>query len=319
MPVFQGGTNLFRDLEQRLPQLLAPRRRELPFESGVFVPTKPDLAPGSYEVVKTVINDVGSATILGDGAFDFPVVDASASEDRYRNLMAVAGFTIGYQTSRREAYAASIDTLRVSQYDMKMQTCIRAIQERRNRIAAIGDATIGATGLLNNANIVADNNSFNPYLATADDLIDFFISQVESFYTNSNNVFFPTTALVSDQLDFKMIRSRVPNSELTVKEYIQNALKKRGLGFKIEGVKEAGFAQLEAAGVLTPGTNKDRIVLYPLDPEVVERHVEMIQMAPLQYLQVQGLNTLYPMFGCMTPTIINYTNAISYIDVIKKP
>jgi len=319
MPVVNGGTALYRDLEQRLPGLLAPKRRELPFESGMLVPTMPDLAPGSYEVVKTVISDVGNATILGDGAFDFPVVDASASEDRYRNLMAVAGFTIGFQTSRHEAYSASIDTLRLRQYDVKMQTCIRAIQEKRNRIAAFGDTAIGATGLLNNANVTPDNNSFNPYTATADDLIDFFIAQVEVFYTASNNVFFPTTALVSDALYFKLVRSRVPDGNMTVKDHIENALKEGGVTFKIEKVKEAGFAQLEANGIQSPGTNKDRIVLYPLDPEVVERHVEMIQLAPVQYLQVQGLNTLYPMFGCMTPTIINYTNAVEYIDVVKKP
>lgn len=312
------GLYLFRDLEQRDPTLLMPRRAETPFEAGVDVPTKTDLAPGSYEFVKTVINDVGSAKVLADGAFDFPVVDASASEDRYRVLMCVAGFTVGFQSERRQAYASAAGTLRAREYDTKIRACVRAIQEKRDRIAAYGDAQAGVTGLLNNANVTPDNNSFNPYsTTTASDLADFFINLVKTFDNNSGTVFTPSTALVSIPLNYRMMTLRMPDSGISVKDHVTKTLSDEGIKFEIRKRRQCNSANLEANGVQVGGTNKDRIVLYRLDPEIVERHVEMIQMAPPEYTQVSGLNRLYPMFGCTSPTIVNYTTAISYTDVVK--
>jgi hypothetical protein len=289
----------------------------MPFEAGTIIPTIPDLQPGSYEVVKTVINNVGDAKVIGDGAFDFPLVDATASEDRYRVLMAAAGFQIGFQSERYEGFASAAGTLRARQYDIKVQTCIRAIQERRNKIAAFGDAALGVTGMLNNANITVDNNSFDPNSATPTAFADFLISLVKTFHVNSNNVFFPTTGLVGTQFYFKMVSLVMPATSITVKDHVEKALSDEDIKFTFKKVKECESAFLEAAGVQASGTNKDRIVLYPLDPEVLERHIENIQLAPPKYLQVQGLNTLYPMFGCTTPTIINYPSAVSYTDVVK--
>lgn len=321
MPVEQAGLYLYRDLEQRLPNLIEPRRRELPFESGVDIPTMTDLDPGAYEIVSTVINDVGDAKILADGAFDFPLVDASASEDRYRVLMAVAGFHIDFQSERREAYASANSTsrLRVRQYDQKMKTCIRAIQEKRNRIAAFGDSKLNFTGLLNNANVTLNNSSFDPYAVgtTALVLKDFFINEVQDFYSNSNDVFFPSVGLVSNEMYFRLITLIMPNTETTVKDHIEKALSDEGMKFEIRKRQECGSAKLEAAGVQAGATNKDRIVLYSLDPEVLERHIEMIQMVPQKYVETHGLKTIYPMFGCTSPVIINYPGAFTYIDVAK--
>lgn len=319
MPVEQPGLYLYRDLEQRLPQFLMPRRREMPFEAGAIVPTFADLQPGSYEVVKTIISDIGDAKIIGEGAFDFPLVDASASEDRYRVLMCAAGFTVSLFSERHEAFAENKGMLRARQYDVKLQTCIRAIQEKRNRIAAYGDVSVGATGLLNNPNVTVDNNSFNPYAArtTPTEMADFFISLVKDFHANSNNVFYPTTALISSNLYFRMISLVMPATSITVKDHVAKALSDEDIKFTFRKVKECESAFLEAAGVQAPATNKDRICLYTLDPEVVERHIENIQLAPPKYLQVQGLNVLYPMFGCTTPTIVNYSNALQYIDISK--
>ncbi|MBD2076208.1 DUF2184 domain-containing protein [Phormidium sp. FACHB-592] len=320
MPVEQGGMYLYRDLEQRLPRLIEPRRRELPFESGTDIPTMPDLMPGAHELVSTVINDVGDAKILADGAFDFPLVDATASEDRHRVVMAVAGFHIDFQAERREMYALSnaAATLRVRQYDQKMKTCIRAIQERRNRIAAFGDTKLNMTGLLNNANVTPNNSSFDPYTATtATTMADFFINEVQDFYSGSSDVFFPSVALVSNTLFFRLISLVMSGTATTVKDHIEKALSEEGIKFEIRKRQECSAAKLEANGVLAPGTNKDRIVLYSLDPEVVERHIEMIQMVPIKYVEVHGLKTIYPMFGCTTETIVNYPGAFAYIDVAK--
>lgn len=315
MPVASGGTHLYRDLEQKLPGILTPRYRELPFEAGRVVPTMVDLQAGAYEVVRRIYDEFGTAKVLADGAYDIPLVDLSSSEDRYRILMIAAAFSIGFQEERHANFAGrSLNT-------DKMKVASRAIQEKRNRIAAFGDTATGITGFLNNANVTLNNSSFDPYAGTttADDLADFLIQQIEELHTASNNVFYPTAAAVSTSLYFRMVRMRMPDTQTTVLNYIIAALKEQGVDivFQILKLKECESSLLEANGVQAGSTNKDRVVLYPLDPEVIERHVEMIKLAPPEYIERRDMKTIYPMFGCVTPVIVNYPAALRYIDVAK--
>jgi hypothetical protein len=198
-----------------------------------------------------------------------------------------------------------------------MQACIRAIQEKRDRIAAYGDSTLAIRGLLNNSNISVDNNSFNPYTATAAQLADFLIALVRTFDSNSATVFRPNVALISTNLFYRTIALTMPNGDKTVKDFVEGALSTEGIKFEFRRRRQCDGPYLEANGVQAGGTNRDRIVLYKLDPEVIERHVEMIQLAPMTYIQTKGLERLYPMFGCVTPTMVNYTTAIQYTDVVR--
>jgi len=316
MPIDQGGMYLYRHLEQRLPGVLVSRRRELPYEAGVVVPTMADLQVGAYEVVKQIYESVGNAKVLADGAYDVPIVDMNGNEDRFRVLMVAAAFNITFSNERRAQAAARNGMLQVSEYDEKLKVASRAIMERRNALAAYGNTALNVTGFLNNANVTPDITTFDPYAATttASDLSDFLIAKIRALHINSNNVFLPTAAVVSPELRFRMLSLRVPYSAKTVWQDVQDILTEDGIPFRLIATPEVNKSNLEANGVKSPGANKERIVLYPLDPEVVERHVEVIQLAPPKYIESKNLNTVYPLFGCTSPAIINYPAAVAYID-----
>lgn len=308
-----GGLFLYRALEQHLPNILGRRYRELYFENGSVIPTVADLEPGAAEVVRDTVDEVGDADIIGDGAFDIPIVDISASEDRYKTFMIASGFSFTFQQERAYEFANKNTQI----LDRKMKLARRSIAERHNRVAAYGDARLGVTGFVNNAAVALNNSSFNPNTATEDDLQGFFVDELKAAHRNSNNVEMPMDVLIPSGLYFQLIRKRIPNTSMTVLTYIKEALSQEGVNFNIMKCLECDSANLEARGVQASGTNKDRIIFYTKDPDVVERHIELPQLMPNDWVTVKDGRRVYPMFSCTTQTIINYPGAFRYSDVAK--
>jgi hypothetical protein len=308
-----GGVMLYRALEQKLPMVLGKRYRELKFENGTIVPTTADLEPGAAEIVRETVEEIGDADIVSDGAFDIPIVDVSASEDRYKIFMVASAFSYTFQQER--AYEKG--NFQVN--DRKMKLARRSIAERHNRIGAYGDTRLNVPGFLNNPLINLDNNSFDPYNAatTPDQIAAFFIDTIKALHTASNNVEMPSDCLISVPLYFLLIKLRMSNSSMTLMEYIEKALSDNEITFNLRKCEECNSSALEARGVQAGGTNKDRIVLYPKDPEVVERHIELPKMMPMEWVNVKEGRRVYPMFSCTTQTVINYPGAMRYIDIVK--
>lgn len=306
-----GGTNLYRKLEQLLPGVLGRRYRRLGFEDGTIVPTQADLQAGAAEVIRETMAEVGDAKIVSDGAIDLPIVDLSADEDRYKILMIASAFSFTLQQER--AYEKAMNSAQMAQ--RKMTLAQRSIAEKANKITAFGNTQVGINGFLNNAGVTANNSSFDPYAATPDELAEFFIDEVAAVVSSTNAVEYPDHALISIDLDFLLMGTRMTDGAQSVKSYI---LQNTDAIASIRSTPECGFQMLEDNGVLAGGTNKDRIVLYPMNNEVVERHIEPTRMAPPEYVERKNMRTLYPMFHCLTPTIVNYPGAMRYINVAKK-
>lgn len=291
--------------------MLAKRYRELKFENGSIVPTEADLEAGAAEVVRDTIEEVGDAEIITDGAFDMPVVDVSASEDRYKALMIGSAFSYTFAQERAIEFGKSDIN------DRKMMAARRSIAERHNRIAAYGDARVGITGMLNNASVILNNSSFNANTATSDDLTGFFVDELKAAHRNSNNVEMPMDVLIPTGLFFLLVKKRVADSSQTALTYIKLALSEEDIKFNLIKCDECDSANLEACGVQAGGTNKDRVSFFVKDPEVIERHIELTQLMPAEWVSVKNGRRVYPMFSCTTPTIINYPGAMRYIDIPK--
>ncbi|MBH8566721.1 DUF2184 domain-containing protein [Nostoc sp. CENA67] len=308
-----GGNLLYRALEQNMPGVLSRRYRDLAFENGKIVPTKADLKPGAAEVVRNTIDEVGDADIVGDGAFDIPIVDVSANEDRYKVFMIASAFSYTFQQERAYSFAgakADID-------NRKQMLAKRSIAERHHRIAAFGDTRLNVTGFLNNAGVALNNSSFDPNTAAPDELAEFFVDELKAAHTASNNVEMPMDVLISTGFYFKLVKTRMPDSSVSVLTYIKQALSEEDVNFNITKCQECDSAQLETNGVQALSTNKDLITLYTKDPEVVERHIELVQMMPQEWITVRDGRRVYPMFSSTTSTIINYPGAFRYIKVPK--
>ncbi|HEY9737480.1 MAG TPA: major capsid family protein [Trichocoleus sp.] len=310
-----GGTNLYRYLQQRLPGMIQKRYRDLPFDDGTIVPTDATLAAGVQELVAETVDGIGDADVLGDGAFDIPIVDLDVGEDAYKVLMIASAMSYTFQQERAMNFAG-----RTAQLNTRREGLVtRSISERRSRIAAFGDRRFGITGFLNNPNVSLDNSSFNPYDAgtVPDELFQFFVAIVRDFYLGSNNVGFPAGCLVSTGLYFKLIGTRMTDGATTLKDFIENALREDEIPFVIRKNQESESARLEANGVQAAGTNKDRITLYVRERDTVERMIEPIQMMPPDYVSTKDARKVFPFFSCVTPTMVHQPLGMRYIDVTK--
>jgi hypothetical protein len=313
-------------LQQRLRGVLRARRRLLPFYSGNIIPTMTDLAPGARTMVQDQVLEYGEAQLMAPDADDIPLVEVTSTENEYRIVMPVAGFAVTYSETLAQGRAAA-NGIQYNPRDIKMTAATRVIEEKCSDVAAFGSTDLNFTGMVNNASVTLNDSSFDPFDAgsTADDIADWFLGEIGSIAVNTNTVEYPTAALISTSLRNLMVRRRMPDSGDNILSYVlrtqREATNSQQQGIKdIFALPELESAKLEAAGAQSSGTNKDRIVLYPYDPEVLEKHIMSgaIDMFPEDWVVNKGARKIYPMYTCMSQTIINFPGALRYIDHAKE-
>lgn len=318
-----GGMYLYRRLEQLLPGVVSKKYRRLRFYEGNIVPTLPDLEAGAAEVVREALSEVGDAALVSDGAVDIPVVDIAATEQRYRVFMYASAFSYTMQEMRAIEKAGNANFVN----SRKQSLAMRSIAERVNRFAAFGSAAHGVTGFLNSPSVTADNNSTDLWALTPDQLKEFFMDWAASVSKATSGVYDSLDVLVSHDINTLLTITRMTDSDRSVKSVI---LDNSDYIRSITWLDEVAFDQMVGGQ-----TNKDRIVFYPYEdldigndrdpsmematPEILERHVEPTTVADTDYWEVKNLRTVIPMFMSVTPTIINYPDAMRYVDVPKKP
>lgn len=316
-----AGMFLSRRLEQLLIGVLTKRYRALHFSNGMVVPTVADLDVGASEVVREKITEIGAAAILAENAGDVPVIDLEVGEDRYRTVMIASSISYSMQQMRaleKAGNATEVDA-------RKLLIANRAIEEKDNKLAAFGSTALGLKGMLNNASVGVNNSSFDFWdeATTAKEMAEFILDEMAVVITASDGAEVPSDLLVSISLERRLRSVQMSdNADRSVYEY----LLANGVS-SMMAVPECGFAKLEANGVLAAATNKDRIVFYPREdmgmldpelgtffPEIIERHIEPTQQAPMEYWETKNLRTVIPVFKCATPTIVNYPSAMRYVN-----
>lgn len=300
-----AGAFLSRQLEQRLPKVLERRYRDLPFENGSLIPTMSDLQPGAASLIQEQIDSVGDAAMVSDEAFDIPLADIKAEENEFKIIAIYSGFHWTF----RQLQAAEKGGRPLQ--DLKMFAAKRAISEKMNKIAAFGEAKYGLTGMVNHPDVPLNNSSFNPNTATADDLIGFFLDETISIVDSTEATEAPNIALVSIKMHNALIKKRIPDTNMNVKSYI---LDNSSYLTDIRPIVELASPYLEKNGVQAGGTNKDRMILYPLNEETLERHIEQIKPMPQEY---RNGRYIVPMYACTSPVLINFPKAMRYVDFVK--
>lgn len=317
-----AGTYQYRQLQQKLRGVLRRRLRLLPFYGGELIPTMTDLIPGTRELVQDEVLEFGEAALMAPDADDIPLVEINATENVYRVVMPVTGYSVSFQEELATNVARG-NGLQFNPRDVKLGAATRVLEERCAKVAAVGSIPHGFTGLLNNPSITPVNASFDPFSTstTADDIADWILSLIGDIFASSNNIEYPNTMLISTRLGNLLERRRMPDSGDTILTYIMRTQQARAAMNSGQGLKkivplvECGFGYLEANGVEAGGTNRDRIVLYPNDPEVLEKHMMSgaIELFPEDWVLNKGARKVYPMYSFMSQTIINYPGAFSYI------
>lgn len=320
-----GGLYLARRLEQLLPGVVSKPYRSLKFYEGRIVPTMADLEPGAAEVVREAMSEVGDAALTSDGAVDIPIVDIQMDEQRYRVVMFASAISWTLQQMRAMEKARNANFVDARKQSLAM----RSIAERSDRFAAYGNASLSITGFFNHPDVAADNSSTNLFALTPDQLSEFFIQRAAAVAVQSAGTYEAADVVVSHDIYVLLSSTRMTDGSTSVLNYI--LANSGGMVSSITWVSEASSAKLTTAEIGQP--NKDRIVFYPFErldadidpememamqPEILERHVEPIQIAPQNFWETKNLRQVVPMYGCFTPTMINEPGALNYVDVPKK-
>jgi hypothetical protein len=322
-----AGIYQFRDLQKKLTNVLRTRRRVQPFWGGEIVPTATDLQPGVRELVQAEVREFGEAQLNALESDDVPLVEITATETTYRVCMPVAGYSVTWAEEMAQNVARG-NGVQYNARDVKMQAVVRAIEEKAAKVTAVGSTQLGFTGFLNNPGVTPINSSFDPFNAasTPDQIADWLLSFVGDVLINSNNVEYPDTMLVSIPLWELLARKRMTDGTTSILKYFvdnQQARSASRTGQRLGAIMplvECSAAYLEANGVESGGTNKDRIVLYPNDPEVVEKHIMSgaIAMLPEDWTISKGARRIYPAYTFMSEVMINFPGAFSYIKHAKE-
>lgn len=310
-------THVYGELTQRMPKLLEQRHEALRFESGEFIPTETDLVAGARELAYERFTEYGDADFMSDASTNIPVVDISLDEDRYPIFMLGSGFPVSFQEER--AQSSGLQRVNINRYDRRMAAARKVIATRTNRLTAYGAPNAGFTGFLANPYIPV--HSYTTGVATTfyttatyNEIVDFMVGEIESLTDNFVSME-PTTMLVPSDVNKRI--STVQNSIGTksVKQYLEELYP----DLEIVKTKEVAGAQMQANG-MSIGATKDRMAIYPKDETVLHRHLEqkVAQLAPEEYIRVDGLRRIYLMFSCFTPAIVDYPMDLLFVDINRK-
>ncbi|MBP0006220.1 MAG: DUF2184 domain-containing protein [Cyanobacteria bacterium SBC] len=305
-----------RYLQQKLDRLLERRHRTLVYENGEAIPTLADLQAGVSEIVQEQIEQTGDAKVISEQAFDIPLADANLTEVSYPVIVIASGFSYTLiEMQKIERAASNGSRFRVN--DKRGEAAARAIAEKVNRYTAYGSSQYNFPGFLNHPDVDVEDSSTDIFDSntTDDEVYDFVKDRVYDIAKRTELIEQPTTLRVSIDVHARLTDPRANSaSDTTVKNLLLENLREMGLR-EIVPDTHLNSDRLEQYGVHAAGTHKDRMVLYPKFPEVVERHVEPLQMAPEEY---RNMRYIFPAYACVSPALINFPDAMYYIDLPKK-
>lgn len=306
---------LYDALTQRLPKVLEPRYETLYWENGDLIPTQTDLAPGAREISYERLTEFGDADFVGDAATNIPIVDITVAEDRYPIYMVASGFPLSLQEERAyEAANLARQSTAINRFDRRMGAARNVIAQKTNKFTALGGGpNLNFPGAINNPLVPATNSSFDPNAATYATLRDFLIGVIEGLTDNLVSSE-PTDMLVPRNLHKKMLALENTNGTKSVKKAIEEEYP----SLNIMKIKEGDAAYLDAAQSGRPAAGKDRVMLFPAEEMVLNRHIEntVAQLVPEDYIRVDGMRRIYTMFSCITPAIFDYPQDCRYVDLV---
>lgn len=310
MPV---AFDLFNELTQLMEdKILEPRYRAMRFENGELIPTRADLKPGAKEIAYPQLKEIGDAEIMSDAAVDIPLVEITGEYDRYPIYMVMSSFYVTFQESR------VLSRVIIDDIERRMALARKVIAQRTNFVTALGKNGLNFDGMLTNPLVTVDNSTFNIYTSTYQQVLDFFVSIIESL-TGNYVINEPSDVVINADIHSRLIALENAQGTRNVKERLEEIYS--GLTFTKVPETEASFID---AAITRPGTGKDRIFLYPKEEMVLHRHIESViaDLVPEQFSRSASINgqlaSLYYMFSCITPGIIVYPDDIRYVDIPAK-
>lgn len=290
-----AGESIFfaRELEHILTRqhdIMYPELR-----ARLFIPVNNEAGPGAESITYYQFDKVGMAKIIADYASDLPRADVFGQ--KFTSPVESLGISFGYSLQEVRASAMANRSLPT----MKANAAREAHERLADEIGALGDATTGLTGFVNNANVpvaAATNGSWAT--ATADEMIEDMSESVTSMINSTNAVESPDTIVLPIDAFAIANQRRIPDTDITVlKFFLQNNAWIRNIDH---------WYRLTGSGV---GAT-DRMITYRRDPSKMELHI------PQEYetlpVQERDLNFVVPTHSRIGGTVFYKPFAALYRD-----
>lgn len=303
---------LTRYLEQQLPIVLRKRLPELYFDDGTLCPQVADIAVGAETLSVEVVQHYGQAAIMAGIAQDAPMSEVTVGKDIYRivNIFGASSFSDPeIRASEMASRNGQITTTFQSERLMGMR---RMIDEKSHLLCAYGSAKHDIYGVLNHPEVPLSNTStYKMYAAnaTAKNILDFFANEYYTGWTNTNFVELPNVLYLAPKT-YQLLNTTFRSDNIG--DTLVDALRKVLPSIRqIVPVRELSSAQLEANGVHSGGTNKDRAMFANLSPDNFKRHFSPLYIMPPSQ---QGMK--YNVYGYKSVSSVqfDYPKTARYVD-----
>lgn len=266
-----------------------------------LIPVSNEAGEWAESIIYYSMDAAGAAKWLGDKSFDVPMAEIATN----KTSVPVRGGGIGYGYSLEELGAAQMVNRPLT--EMKASAARRGSEEFIQKVAMVGDATVGFKGFINNSNVATGNATNGSWsTATAEEILQDINDLFSAINEDSNdNEMADTLVLPIAQWNLIMSTPRSSTSDMTIAQYVaanSPFLKSINDIKKIQELKGAG------AG----GT--DRMMAYTKDPDKVVFHVPM----PYKFLQTQpkGVGFEVPGMFRVGTVEFRYSGSAAYADNI---
>lgn len=233
-----------------------------------IVPVRSNINEGAEEYTYRVMDGAGSSRILASYAEDLPRVDVQGKEEK--NPLFGHGASYGYSIQDLRRSRMSGLPLDSERAELARETIAR----KNDEIIASGEASIGAKGFWNNADVSLVSPITGSWLtATADQIVDDLMKMERAIRTDSNGVENPDTVVMPPDLFSIANTKRLANTETTALEFFL----RKSIGVKnAEEWARGALADAEGDGPRIAMGRKDPKILQALLP------LEFFQMPPEQ-------------------------------------
>jgi len=273
-----------------------------------FIPIATDIAPDAPQYVWYVLDHVGEAKIISNGAEDLPRVDVSKTE-RY-GVVRTVGASFGYELFEMRLAAR----LGVPLQAMRFDACRQAIARQLDKILSTGatDSQAGGPsgngllGILNNTDIfglgTVTNAKWVMGTTTAATMIGQVNAAIATIVTASNETWIPTDLILPTQM--YNIFSQTP--------YGTDAAQSTALVWFLSNSQSVRRVSSWYRGNGAGAAGSDRGLLYKKDPTVLEGVIPLpFEARPPQE---QGLQFVVPCVARAGGTKVYRPDACRYWD-----
>lgn len=305
---------LTRYLEYKLPSVLRKRFSSLYFDDGTYCPQVADIPVGAETISVETVQHYGQASIMTGSAQDAPMSEITVGKDVYRIAHIFGACSYSDPELRASEMASKNGQLVTSFRDERLMGMRRMIDVKSHQLCAYGSSKHEMYGILNHPEVPLSNTStYKLYAgnATSKNIIDFIANEYYTGWTSTNYVEMPNALYLPPAL-YKLLNTtfRSDNVGDTLMDSLKKVLPSLSI---VVPMSELANAELEANGVQSSGTAKDRLVFLNLSSENVVRHfAPMYIMPPAQ----EGMKYNIYAYKSVSSVQFDYPRTARYADFL---